>query len=237
MNSQIILDLLEKYGISGGIVVVVVTTTVSILRSDWLASLLNKASNSLIKGFMNNNIKEDVNNSDITHHDIFNYMDFWINSKIPTLQFSTEYRTMVFRKYLTLYLRSYKKNIKNFIDNEGFREMDNNELSTSFINTINQIIHDYERDSELAGIPRVVINKMKLRNNDTISLTLDLIQNINSSMFYKSEDNLLKVYSILNIILSILDNTITNSEGVCNNINGQMKGLEYKEDGVLYVEP
>ena len=43
---------------------------------------------------------------------------------------------------------------------------------------------------------------MKLRNNDTITLTFDLIEGICGSQFYQSEKNFLKVYSILNILLS-----------------------------------
>ena len=66
---------------------------------------------------------------------------------------------------------------------------------------------------------------MKAKNNDTIQLTIDLISNVSNSQFYESDDNLLKVYSILNIILSVLENTISNSEIVCNSINGQLSGL------------
>jgi len=66
---------------------------------------------------------------------------------------------------------------------------------------------------------------MKLKNNDTIQLTIDLIQNISNSQFYQSENNFLKIYSILNIILSVLENTMSNSESVCNSINGSLKGL------------
>jgi hypothetical protein len=78
---------------------------------------------------------------------------------------------------------------------------------------------------------------MKVKNNDIIQLTIDLIEGICNSPFYKSENNLLKVYSILNIILSVLDNTIQNSEHVCNTINGQLKGLSITENGVIYSEP
>ncbi len=66
---------------------------------------------------------------------------------------------------------------------------------------------------------------MKVRNNDTISLTIDLFEGICNSEFYSSEKNLLKAYSILNIMLSVLENTISSSAKVCNSINGQLKGL------------
>jgi hypothetical protein len=115
--------------------------------------------------------------------------------------------------------------------------MDQAELSTSLIKLTNDIVFQYERESADAGIPRVVIDKMKVRNNDTILLTLDLIEGVCSSQFYESENNLLKVYSILNILLSVLESTISNSESVCNSINGQLKGLTFRDDGKDFIEP
>jgi hypothetical protein len=103
--------------------------------------------------------------------------------------------------------------------------MDSAKLRTTLLNLINSIVYDYEREAEEFGIPKVVIEKMKLKNNDTITLTIDLIEGVCSSQFYESDKNFLKVYSILNILLSVLENTISNSENVCNSINGQLKGL------------
>ena len=90
---------------------------------------------------------------------------------------------------------------------------------------------------ESAGIPKIIIEKMKVKNNDTISLTIDLIEGICNSQFYSSDKNLLKIYSILNIMLSILENTITSSENICNSINGSLRGLTYTENNVVYKEP
>jgi len=79
--------------------------------------------------------------------------------------------------------------------------------------------------------------KMKARNNDTITLIIDIIENITNSQFYESDKNYLKIYSILNILLSILENTISNSIPVCNSINGQLKGLSITDNGRVYTEP
>jgi hypothetical protein len=73
----------------------------------------------------------------------------------------------------------------------------------------------------------IVIEKMKIKNNETIKLKIDLIEGICSSQFYSSDKNLLKVYSILNILLSVLENTISSSESICNSINGALKGLTF----------
>jgi hypothetical protein len=112
-----IASIMEKYGFKGSIFVIFVFLIISMLKSSWFSGVLSKLSDSFVEKFMRSKVK-DVNShvkaiadSDITNHDIFNYIDFWTYSKVPTIQFSTEYRTAVFRKYLTIYLKSYKRKI------------------------------------------------------------------------------------------------------------------------------
>jgi len=232
MGISDITSLIDKYGIKGAIFVIILFLLILMIKSKWFGDLLSKLSDRFIEKFMKNKTKDisqvrNINDSDISNHDIFNYIDFWMYSKVPTFQFSTEYRTVVFRRYLTIYLRSYKSNIAKFITSREYQEMDDAKLSTTLLNLINRIVYDYEREMEEAGIPKIIIEKMKVKNNDTITLTIDLIEGICSSQFYSSDKNYLKVYSILNILLSVLENTISNSEGVCNSINGQLKGLTF----------
>lgn len=163
-----------------------------------------------------NTIKE----TDVINHDIFNYIDYWTYSKVPTLQFSGKNKTDIFRKYLKILLQKYKSNLSDWVQSKNFEEMDNSKLWTSVLSVINTTIHDYEEEMEKNGIPKEIIEKMKSRNNDTISLTIDLLESICLSQFYDSEKNLLKVYSILNILLCILEYIISSSEKVCNSIDG-----------------
>ena len=178
-----------------------------------------------------------ISESDIVNHDIFNYLNFWVYSKIPTLEFASEFRTVVFRKYLTIYLKKHKEIFKRFIEEKGFTEMDDTQLWNTLLSLINEIIFDYETEMLASGIPRIIIEKMKSRNNERILLTIDLIEGICNSQFYDSEKNLLKIYSILNILLSVLENTISNSENVCNSINGQLKGLKFRDGDKDITEP
>jgi hypothetical protein len=233
MEINDIATLLESYGIGGGLFIILVYIIIAGIKSEWFSGFLSKVSDKFIETFMKSKTKDvdvirNITDSDITNHDVFNYIDFWTYSKIPTFQFSTEYRTVVFRKYLTIYLRSYKKNISKYVLSKEYQSMDQAQLSTSLLNLINNIIYDYERECDEVGIPKIVIEKMKIKNNDTITLTLDLIEGVCSSQFYSSDKNLLKVYSIMNILLSVLENTISNSENVCNSINGQLKGLTFE---------
>jgi hypothetical protein len=221
--------LIELYGIRGLFLALLIMVSSGILTSKLIGDIWTKISDKLIEWFLKRKTQTDevkqIKESDILNHDIFNYVDFWMYSKIPTFQFSTEYRTVVFRKYLTVYLRCYKKELSEFTKSGKYKEMEQAELWKSLLDMINHIVWDYERECKELGIPDIIITKIKLKNNESIQLTIDLINNISNSQFYESENNLLKVYSILNIILSVLENTISNSETICNSINGQLKGL------------
>jgi hypothetical protein len=230
MELKDILEALNHYGVGGTLIGCLILALWLLVKSTWFTNLMTKVSDKVMERFMKKKTSDEpkvqiIDEVDILNHDIFNYIDFWMYSKVPTFQFSTEYRTVVFRMYLTIFLKKHKENIRNYVDKKEFEKMGEAELWTSLLSLINNIIYDYEREMELAGIPKIIIEKMKTKNNDTISLTIDLIEGICSSQFYSSDGNLLKIYSILNIMLSILENTISNSDHICNSINGQLKGM------------
>ena len=231
----------SDYGVGGIIFIILVIVGSSVVKSKWFSEWwINQTDNFIewiLRRKVKNNNKSDLTESDIINHDIFNYIDFWIFSKIPTFQFSTEYRTIVFRRYLSIFLKKYKENLSDFVSQGKYQNMDQSELWKNLLNLINNTVFTYEKEFESSGIPKIVINKMKSKNNDTITLTIDLIESIINSKFYQSDKNLLKMYSILNIILSVLESTITNSEPICNSINGQLKGLRIDEGGKVYQEP
>lgn len=213
------------------------------IKSAWMKKIYNKLTDIFVERFMKEKTKDsksslitNITESDITSHEIFNYINLWKYSMVPTMTFSTEYRTVVFRKYLTIYLGCYRDDLKDFLQTD-YKSMGPSEIKGAFLDLLNKIIYDYERMMVDAGIPKVIIEKMKVRNNDTINLTIDLIEGICGSNFYDSDNNYLKVYSILNIILSVLDNTISNSESTCDSINGQLAGMSFSEGGIKVTEP
>tara|TARA_X000000368_G_scaffold93273_1_gene71283 strand:+ start:7336 stop:8040 length:705 start_codon:yes stop_codon:yes gene_type:complete len=218
----------DEYGFSGVIIFSILSVLVALFKMEWfikfITNLITKSRNNKKD---NDYFKKNIKESDIINHDIIKFIDFWLYSKVPTFQFSTEYRTAVFRKYIEIYLKGYKKNITSFINSGRFKTMDDSEISKCSLGLINNTIYDYESEMRKEGIPDIIIEKMKVKNNDTLSLTIDLIEGICNSNFYSSNNNLLKAYSILNILLSILENTISHSETVCDSINGQLKGLKY----------
>ena len=236
-----IIEMLAKYGWKGMALAIVLIILWNFLKSKYVMDLWGKFTDKVVVFFLKNKVKElptkVISESDITNHDIFNYIDFWTYSKVPTFQFSSEYRTFVFKKYLSILLICYKKDLSEFVNAKDYQTMDQSELWRSLLNIINKIVYDYERECEEAGVPKIIIMKMKAKNNDTIQLTIDLIEGITNSQFYESEKNLLKMYSILNIILSILENLISSSETVCNSINGQLKGMWIMDGNRKITEP
>jgi hypothetical protein len=243
MSIKEISEIFEKYGYKGGFFIITISILILLVKSKWFSNFFSKISDKFVERLIRNKVKDisvvskSITDSDITNHDIFNYIDFWMYSKVPTLQFSTDYRTAVFRKYLTIYLKSYKKNISDFVLTKDYQNMDDAKVWKALLNLMNKTVFDYERECLEVGIPKIIIDKMKVKNNDNITLTFDLIEGVCGSRFYDSDKNLLKVYSILNILLSVLENTISNSESVCNSINGQLKGLKFIDGDKIYIEP
>ena len=148
MSLSDIASIMEKYGFKGSIFIIFIFILISMIKSSWFTTFLGKLSDSFVEKFMRNKVK-DVNShvksiadSDITNHDIFNYIDFWTYSKVPTIQFSTEYRTAVFRKYLTIYLKSYKRKISDFVNSKEYQDMDDAKVWRALLDLINQIVFD-----------------------------------------------------------------------------------------------
>lgn len=232
MSISELVAFLKQYGLHGSILVIISFILWAILKSDWVSKKIT----SLFDGLFNKKQSNPINISHVVNHNMFNYIDFWIYSKVPTLNFSTEYRTVVFRKYLTILLMKYRDNVQKYISSAVYEKMDEQELWKSVLSLLNTIVYDYEKEMETMNIPKIVINKMKARNNETITLIIELTESVCSCEFYNSENNLLKIYTIQNILLAVLQNAISNSEIVCNTINGDLKGQFVIVDGKKIVE-
>lgn len=241
MNFQELLPIFKEFGIGGIALFIVLYALFTIFKDkiifEHLSKFFGKIFNKKEKETAGVEVSRKITESDITNHDVFSFIDLWMYSKIPTLNFPTEFRTVVFRKYLAVYLAKHKSQIYDYVHSGDYKEMDDSQLWQSILKLINDIIYDYEREMKLSGIPDIVIDKMKTRNNESISLMIDLIEGICTSNFYDANHNLLKVYSILNITLAILQNTIYGSEKTCASINGQLKGQTFVKDGITYKEP
>ena len=147
MTISDITELIENYGFKGAIFIIIIFLIITLVKGKWFGDLFSKISESFVERFMKSKTKDlsvvrSITDSDITNHDIFNYIDLWMYSKVPTFQFSTEYRTAVFRKYLTIYLRNYKNNISKFVTDKKYQEMDQAQIWTELLSLINTVVYD-----------------------------------------------------------------------------------------------
>jgi len=240
---KLIVQIVKDHGFWTGFGVSIVIFLIWLIKSEWVRKMLAKAGDRIVEWFMKTrhpeateSLARKIGDSDITNHEVFKYIRLWKYARIQSISFSTEFRTVVFRKYLYIYLESYKENLKEFMESE-YEKMEPAEIKSAFLDMINKTIYDYERKMADQGIPKVIIEKMRVKNNDTITLIIDLIEGICSSAFYESENNYLKTYSIFNIIMTVLDNTLSSSGKVCDSINGELAGLSFSDGGRTVTEP
>lgn len=220
-----ILKLVEDYGVITSLIGVIILLIILIYKSE-----VKKAYDAVLEYFKKdkNSKPSTVTEIYVLNHEIFNYIDFWIYSKIPTLKLKNDFRTEVFKDYITIFLKSYKELLHQFVHSDDYQELENKELKKMLLELISKIIYDYETRMHKHKIPELVILKMKVVNNNTLNLVIDLIRDVIDSDFYNSQDNLLKVYSFLNIVQSIIENSMNRLEETFNEINGEFKGLEFK---------
>ena len=109
---------MENYGMTTTIIVCFLFLTLWFFKVKWMGKFLSTIQEFILFKLIKSKSKEvneiSISESDVENHDIFNYIDFWRYSKIPAMQYTTDFRTVVFRKYLQLYLKSYKDNLSEF---------------------------------------------------------------------------------------------------------------------------
>ncbi len=233
-----ITELFDKYGTKTAFLILLSFLIIILFKSKVLGEVIKNFTDKWIGKLFNKNKAIDTTSvkilfkeSDLINHEIFNYIDFWLYSSIPTLKFKTEYRTVVFRKYLSVYFNQYKDSLFLFINSGEYKELDNNKLKSTLYTLFNDIVTKYENSMRQAGIPDAVISKMKTKNNETYQLLLELVNSVCDNHFYDTDKNMLKIFTILNILNATLEYTINISSEVCNNINGELSGKQF--DGVI----
>ena len=109
-----LVDVFKQYGFWGFVAVATVLFLVSAIKSEWIKKVYTTLADKFVEKFMKDKTKDtklvlvnQITEVDITSHEIFNYINLWKFSMVPTINFSTEYRTVVFRKYLSIYLECY----------------------------------------------------------------------------------------------------------------------------------
>ena len=136
MTLQDLITFLKSYGLHGSFLVIFSYITWMFLKTDFISKRITK----FFDKIMDKKPSNPINISHVVNHNMFNYIDFWIYSKVPTLNFATEYRTIVFRKYLTILLMKYRDNVQKYISSAVYEKMDDQELWKSVLTLLNTIV-------------------------------------------------------------------------------------------------
>lgn len=216
-----------------------ITVVAAASKIEWVQKAMDNLTNKLIgdlfKKKKDNNKK--LSESDVLSHEMFTLIDNLVSTKLPTICFRTEYRTVIFRKYIKIYLKAYKIHLKNFVKSREFLQMSQPELWSSVIDLYRQIYIYYEKEMLNSGVPMIVITQMRQENIENHALMIDLFDCICNCDFYDSDGNLLKVYSILNITLTILENSLLKSVNTLDSIGDELKGFSIQVNGRIITEP
>lgn len=192
---------------------------------NWLfSSISKKKTNSLTE-------------SNVLKHTIFNRLMGWADGDVMSLRFSTDYRTIIFRKYLLLYLECHHNKIKSFIDDKGFQTMDGPQLLSAISDLITEINREHEKRMIDFGIPYVVIERMKKYTTINLSMAHGHLRNIFENDFYSSANNFLRMYTALNIITLLIQVVLNNSEIIFNSMGDELSGRTIVFLGKEYKEP
>jgi len=237
LNFEQMAEAFSKYGWKTGFFLLISTIILTLLKSQFLNTLVKKYIDKWIEKIFrknkDNSAKVLFKDSDILNHEIFNYIDFWLYSNIPTIKFKTEYRSAVFKKYLFIYYKQYRDSLYIFVNDGKYKDMDNATMKSNLYSLFGDIVFNYENKMRNEKLPDVVIAKMKLKNNETYTLLLELVNSVCDNHFYDTDKNMLKMFTILNILNATLEYTINVANEVCDNINGELSGREF--DG--FIEP
>ena len=226
MDFSNIAELVERHGLKTTLISITIYLVVMGIKNGYISNVLKKVFKHF-KGGSNGNNPNAISYTDVYNHEIFNTIDFWVHSQVPTFEFDTDFKTNVFRTYFKIYLTSYKNILTKIFKNSDFKKLDSAELRQMFLKTITDIVYDYESRMKDSNIPGLVISKLKVVNNDSLNLMIDMINSTCDNEFYESDNNLLKAYLFLNILLSVLENAIQKNKTYFNSLNGDFKGLEF----------
>ena len=143
MTLNDLFSFLKAYGMEGTGLAIVLFILWSLLKTEWFSKKTAKLWDKILGKKSNTH---EINVSHIVNHNMFSYIDFWIYSKVPTIRFSSEYRTVIFRKYLTILLMKYRDDMYQYISSGVYEKMDEAELWKSILSLLNNIVYDYEKE-------------------------------------------------------------------------------------------
>lgn len=155
-------------------------------------------------------------------HVYFNKVDGIIETKLPITTIGGPARTEIFRDILTIFYKTAKDVIRDFLD----KDITMQNFLTENYKAANQIISESNKRMREAGIPEVVIIKFNQWNNDRHEYILSTISDVDSCDVFSTVVE--KQHSILDLYTNSSYFVLIDAERTLKSLNGDLTGTIYK---------
>jgi hypothetical protein len=178
--------------------------------------------------------ENEIHTSDLTidsikSHDIFTRFSTWETTKINNLRFGNSKKNLLFRKILNIKFNIIKDKTLELIAS-NFVEVNRSEFKLLVESNMSEMILEYNKNlkyelgKELYNFAIEGPNGFNQWHEKTIIYALSLIENIcDSENIY--DDNLEKMWAILNTHQSALDATLLSIEKTFYSFNGELDSM------------
>jgi archaellum component FlaF (FlaF/FlaG flagellin family) len=188
---------------------------------------LNKKNEEIITSIENASKKRmDEKLNFLKNHPYFSTIDYMIDVKISEIYFKSEFKKIAFTDILTFKLRSSQETFRAFVSNES--NYINGDLE--FRNLVTRNLRDaygmFMSECQRSKIPQVVLESFNSWTSPLTRFLFSTLEDICESKLY--ETNVDKLNAILNIMLAVFNEIITNIELYLDEINGDFQGETYK---------
>ena len=164
--------------------------------------------------------EKKIINTCLRDHYFFTRIDYFIDYRIEKLDFGDKGRKAIFRDMLKIKFEVWKKRMLDVIDM-------NEKLEKKVLDLLFAGIKEYEDKWKDMGIPAIVIKKFNEWHDKRVSIVKDDIILICNSAIYKTTEE--KKRAILSLFCETLTMSILDAEYTFKIINGDLKGLTYKD--------
>lgn len=162
----------------------------------------------------------------LKNHMYFHKMGYMIKITIPTLPIDEPLRREIFRDFLDIKFRVFKKVFEEFINNGDIESLPQPDFQCKLQNAIVLGIQTYEQEARDRNIPEIVITKFNEWHKDTIASTETFIGNVTNSPWYSTNSQ--RLVAVLDFLVIAFHNTLLDAYTTLINLNGDLDVITYK---------
>jgi hypothetical protein len=216
------LQILSEYGLTGFILVLVVTVAFKVLMNEYYGSL-GKFAKSL------SGPAAESGAAELRYHPFFSSAHYKIIAELPTLELSPTkpVKQMMFRDILTIYIKTMIDTCSEIVESDmsGWSgEKWSNEVSKH----MNCLVTDFHTNALAAGIPDAALSKFSKWHYPTLEMLYEYIVMLGNSNIYAT--NLARTNTFLLMMNLLLVTTLGDAERSLKELNGEVSGKMYKNE-------